>query len=98
MRVLLTFDVEVWCNGWKDLDGQFATAFARYVYGRSQAGEFALPRTLDTLRRHGLHGVFFVEPLFAARFGVQYLTEIVQLIQDAGQEVQLHLHPEWTDE
>ncbi len=42
--------------------------------------------------------MFFVEPLFAARFGLEPLRQIVGLIRDAGQEVQLHLHPEWTDE
>jgi hypothetical protein len=39
-----------------------------------------------------------VEPLFACRFGLDPLREIVDLILSAGQEVQLHLHPEWADE
>ncbi len=98
MRVFLSFDIEVWCNGWQQLDEKFPAAFQRYVYGRSAAGAYALPETLAILQRHGLRGVFFVEPLFAARFGLAPLREIVGLIQDAGQEVQLHLHPEWTDE
>lgn len=98
MRVYLSFDIEVWCEGWQELDAQFPASFQRYVYGRSAAGDYALPKTLELLKRHGLHGVFFVEPLFAARFGLQHLREIVQLIQGAGQEVQLHIHPEWTDE
>lgn len=98
MRVHLTFDIEIWCNGWKQLDQNFPGSFERYVYGRSAYGDYALPQTLAILKRHGLHGVFFVEPLFSARFGRQPLRTIVQLILDAGQEVQLHLHPEWTDE
>lgn len=98
MNVFLTFDIELWCNGWKDLDGAFPGAFSRYVYGRSRHGDYALPKTLEILNRHGLRGVFFVEPLFASRFGMQPLETIVQLIRAAGQEVQLHLHPEWTDE
>ena len=98
MNVYLTFDIEVWCNGWDALDDRFPSAFERYVYGRSPAGEYALPKTLEIMNRHGLLGVFFVEPLFAARFGVEYLAKITHMIQDAGQEVQLHLHPEWTDE
>lgn len=98
MNVYLSFDVEVWCNGWNELDEQFPSAFYRYVYGRSPLGDYALPKTLEILQRHGLKGVFFVEPLFAARFGLHFLTEIVSLIKNAGQEVQLHLHPEWTDE
>ena len=98
MNVHLTFDIEVWCDGWDRLDQTFLGNFERYVYGRSSHGDFALPKTLEILNKNGLRGVFFVEPLFAARFGIDYLKTIVQLIQDAGQEVQLHLHPEWTDE
>ncbi|MCP5158260.1 MAG: polysaccharide deacetylase [Gammaproteobacteria bacterium] len=98
MKVFLTFDIEVWCNGWSALDERFPAAFDRYIFGRSAAGEFALPKTLEILNRYGLKGVFFVEPLFSARFGTEYLHTICQLIQSAGQEIQLHLHPEWTDE
>lgn len=98
MNVFLTFDIEIWCNGWDQLDANFAGSFDRYVYGRSEHGEYALPQTLAILNKHGLKGVFFVEPLFAARFGMAHLEQIVQLIRRAGQEVQLHLHPEWVDE
>ncbi len=98
MKVHLSFDVEIWCDGWDDLDRKFPAQFERYVYGRSAAGDFALPHALKVLRQYDLPAVFFVEPLFAGRFGVEPLREIVGLIQDAGQEVQLHLHPEWSDE
>ena len=98
MNVHLTFDIEVWCNGWNNLDGNFPAAFERYVYGRSAKGEYALPRTLEVLAQHGLKGVFFVEPLFAARFGIRYLKIIVDLIKAGGHDIELHLHPEWTDE
>lgn len=98
MNVLITFDIEVWCKSWKTLDEDFPSSFERYIFGGSPTGRHALPQTLETLNRHGLKGVFFVEPLFAAHFGVEHLATIVNLIRDAGQEVQLHLHPEWTDE
>jgi hypothetical protein len=98
MNVYLTFDIEVWCNGWNDLDRVFPASFERYVYGHSARGDYALPKTLELLNQHGLQGVFFVEPLFATRFGQQHLDTIVKLIRNAGQSVQLHLHPEWTDE
>lgn len=98
MKVLLTVDVEIWCKGWENLDDSFPRSFERYVFGRSAKGDFALPKTLDILNRHALNAVFFVEPLFAARFGAEYLERIVRMIRDAGQEIQLHLHPEWTDE
>lgn len=98
MNVYLTFDIEVWCGGWDKLDERFPASFERYVYGRSSRGEYALPATLDILDRHGLKGIFFVEPLFSARFGRLHLKTVVDLIQSRGHSVQLHLHPEWTDE
>ena len=98
MNIYLTFDVEIWCGGWDDLDSRFPSSFQRYVYGRSRKGDYALPKTLEILDRYGLKGVFFVEPLFAARFGVEYLSTIVQLISAGHHDIQLHLHPEWTDE
>ncbi|MEO8248204.1 MAG: hypothetical protein ABI589_02445 [Burkholderiales bacterium] len=98
MNVHLSFDTEVWCNGWDRLDAAFPASFERYVYGQSAAGQYALPKTLEILNRHHLKGVFFVEPLFSARFGAEHLARIVGLLRDAGQDVQLHLHPEWTDE
>ena len=98
VEVLYTVDVEIWCEGWTDLDVKFPTAFQRYVYGRTPRGDYALPHQLKMLRDHGLRGVFFVEPLFATRFGEQPLAEVVGLIQEFGHEVQLHLHTEWVDE
>jgi hypothetical protein len=98
VKVYLTFDVEVWCDGWSDLDGRFPAAFERYYFGRSHAGSYALPKTLEIMNRHDVTGVFFVEPLFSARFGAPYLATVARLIADAGHDVQLHLHPEWTDE
>lgn len=98
MRVHLTFDVEIWCNGWNRLDEVFPRAFERYVWGRSAHGDYALPHNLKILKDHGLVGVFFVEPLFSLRFGRQHLDTVVGLIAEAGQDVQLHLHTEWVDE
>lgn len=98
MQTVLSFDVEVWCNGWSRLDEEFPGAFRRYVYGESKESGGALPLTLSILERHGLKGVFFVEPLFAARFGLEYLREIVDRIAAGGHSIQLHLHSEWADE
>jgi hypothetical protein len=50
------------------------------------------------LQEYRLTGVFFIEPLFSTRFGLDPLAEIIGLVQDGGQETQLHLHTEWVDE
>ena len=96
LDVFFTVDVEVWCDGWQDIDRKFPDAFRRYIYGPS--GEFGLPFQLRVLSDHGLKAVCFVEPLFAARFGIGPLAEIVRLVEEAGHETHLHLHTEWVDE
>src|SRR3546814_7225911 len=44
---------------------------------------------------HGLKAVFFVEPMPALVCGVDWLKPLVATILARGQEVQLHLHPNW---
>ncbi|HJT50749.1 MAG TPA: polysaccharide deacetylase [Nitrosospira sp.] len=103
LDVFLTVDVEVWCEGWKDIDTQFPNAFKRYVYGPTARGNYGLPYQLQQLRENGLGAVFFVEPLFATRFGLEPLAEILGVLGEGGKggkdhEIQLHLHTEWVDE
>lgn len=98
LDVFLTVDVEVWCDGWNDIDAQFPSAFQRYIYGSTSRGDYGLPHQLHQLQEHGLTGVFFVESLFSTRFGLDPLAEIISLVRERGHEVQLHLHTEWVDE
>jgi hypothetical protein len=98
LDVFFTVDVEVWCDGWENLEERFPSAFRQYVYGHTSAGDYGLPFILDVLKEHGLTGVFFVEPLFSTRFGSQPLAEIVGLLRESVQDVELHLHTEWVDE
>ncbi len=98
MDVFLTVDVEVWCDGWGDIDAKFPSAFRRYIYGPTSRGNYGLPYQLHQLREHGLTGVFFIESLFSTRFGLDPLSEIIGLVRERDHEVQLHLHTEWVDE
>lgn len=98
LNVFFTVDVELWCDGWESIDARFESAFERYIYGQTSRGCFGLEFQLQQLTAHGLLGVFFVEPMFALRFGMEPLQKIVSLIRRYGHEVQLHLHPEWADE
>ncbi|MEW6590392.1 MAG: polysaccharide deacetylase [Pseudomonadota bacterium] len=98
LDVFFTVDVEVWCDGWHNIDKKFPAAFRKYIYGPTSKGNFGLPYQLEVLNAYGLTGVFFIEPLFSTRFGDQPLAEIVGLVRDSKQEVQLHLHTEWVDE
>jgi hypothetical protein len=66
-------------------------------YGRSiEPGGAGISYQLAALARHGLKACFFVDPLPALLFGIEPIRRIVGTILDAGQEVQLHLHPMWT--
>ncbi|MDC8760583.1 polysaccharide deacetylase family protein [Janthinobacterium fluminis] len=98
LDVFFTVDVEIWCDGWKNIDAKFPAAYSRYILGPTPAGAFGLPYQLQVLNDHNLAGVFFIEPLFSARFGAQALSDIVGMVAGAGQEAQLHLHTEWVDE
>lgn len=98
LEVYFTVDVEVWCDGWHAIDQKFPDSFQRYIYGKTGKGDFGLPYKLKVLNDHGLQGVFFVEPLFSLRFGLEPLAEITQIILQANQSVELHMHTEWLDE
>lgn len=50
---------------------------------------------LRMLADHGLKAVFFVDPMPAVAHGIDPIKRVVAAIRDAGQEVQLHLHPNW---
>src|SRR5258708_11623478 len=67
------------------------------VYGRVGGQEHGLGFLLDCLQRHGLTATFFVECLNAAYFGDAPMGGVVERLLAAGQDVQMHLHPEWLD-
>lgn len=50
---------------------------------------------LDQLKRHDLKATFFVDPMPCLLYGTEWMKRCVGAILDAGQEVQLHLHPNW---
>ena len=98
LNVYITVDTETWCGGWDSIDAKFPQAFKDYIYGHTKNGAYGLPFQLKLLKEYGLNAVFFVEPLFSTRFGRDALQEVVGMIRDANQSIELHLHPEWTDE
>jgi peptidoglycan/xylan/chitin deacetylase (PgdA/CDA1 family) len=89
-RVLLTVDTElVWRHyaqgfGWEEN--------LRRSYAPAGVG---VPWQLERLRDHGLKAVFFVDPMPAEVYGLEPVRRMVEPILEAGQEVQLHLHPNW---
>src|SRR3546814_12326852 len=65
------------------------------ILGRCRAGDFGIHFQMDMLERHGLTGVFFVDPMPALVYGPKIIAEIVRPIVARGPEVQLHIHTEW---
>lgn len=95
LNVLITIDTETsaLAPDWRETGLEADTA--RDIYGRTTQGDYGVPYQMAVFRAYGLKASFFVEALFAEAVGIESLAEIVRLIQDAGQEVQLHLHTEW---
>lgn len=105
LNVFLTVDTEIWpySEGWpvhalSPDKTAFDAEIAACLYGQTLDGEFGLPYQIKQLNQYGLKATYFLEPLFADRAGSRHLAEIVRLIQENGQEVQLHLHTEWLSE
>ena len=95
LKVFVTVDVELWPSSWEGYRTEIGESYRRYIIGRTSRGDYGLPFQLRIAHDHGLRFVCFVESLFACEFGSGYLNEIVQMIQEGGQEIQLHAHPEW---
>jgi hypothetical protein len=95
LKIFITVDIELWPERWDLSDSAFRKCFDQFIHGKTPYGKFGLGFQLELLKAHNLKCVFFVEALFAGHYGTGPLEEIVEQIQAAGQEVQLHLHTEW---
>jgi hypothetical protein len=94
-QICITVDVEF------SISGAFADPTGRQPTGPVSAtcpvvgSSGGLDFILDTLERHGLRGVFFVEVLNTCYFGDAPMGTIARYIRDRGHDVQMHLHPCW---
>jgi hypothetical protein len=101
LKVFITVDTEVWpqAENWPHVPLGSHDACRReldcYFWGGEKEPKLGLPFQLDVLRRRGLSATFFVDPLFSFALGLPALRNVVGTIQEWGQEVGLHLHPEW---
>jgi len=89
-RVFITIDTELmWRHHVAGLD---ADAIAQRSLEPAGVG---IAWQLDQLKRHDLKASFFVDPMPCLLYGTDWMKRVVHAILDAGQEVQLHLHPNW---
>lgn len=94
MRVILSYDVELWPQAHKADPAGLAGNVAASYYG-GEAGRWGLLEQLDLIGTYGMKAVCFVEALSSLVVGEDHLKRICDEIQMRGHEVQLHLHPEW---
>jgi hypothetical protein len=95
LRVFITIDTEFWPQSpdWRSTG--FDADYERDILGRTRAGEYGLKFQLDLLQAHGVKAVFLVEALSVRVTGDAFLKRTVDLVQQYGQDVQLHAHTEW---
>jgi hypothetical protein len=90
-QVFLTVDTELmWRHHAAGLDA--TTIVARSL----EPAGVGIGYQLGMLAAHGLKACFFVDPMPAMLYGLDPIRRVVGAVLDAGQEVQLHLHPNWT--
>lgn len=89
-RVLLTVDTELTSRHYR----QGASWRENFERSCDPAG-VGIPYQLRVLAEHKLKACFFVDPMPALLYGIAPVRRMVEPILDAGQEVQLHLHPFW---
>lgn len=90
MYVFLTIDTEL---SWRH---HAAGLPPDAVIARSlEPAEVGIAHQLEVLARHRLKATFFVDPMPALIYGIAPIRAVVSAILAAGQEVQLHLHPNW---
>ncbi|WP_375390694.1 polysaccharide deacetylase [uncultured Sphingomonas sp.] len=89
-RVFLTIDAEI---AWRHHRAGLPLAeIERRSFDGAAVG---LAYQLATLARHGLKACVFVDPMPALVYGLAPVSRVVEQVLAAGQEVQLHLHPQW---
>jgi hypothetical protein len=95
LNVLYTVDTEFWPRRSYVRASDWKLDYERDVLGRTERGDFGLEYQLQILDEYGLRGVFLVEALCGYAVGTEAVLDMVCRIRQHGQDVQLHLHPEW---
>lgn len=93
-RAIISFDTEL-SAGLYQRGADARANFESSILARCRDGDFGIFFQMDMLERHGLKGVYFVDPMPALVYGPEIIDAIVQPIVARGHEVQLHLHTEW---
>ena len=95
-RAIISFDTKL-SAGLYQRGADARANFESSILGRCRDGDYGVHFQMDMLERHGLTGVYFVDPMPALVYGPEIIDRIVQPIVARGHEVQLHIHTEWLE-
>lgn len=90
-RAFITIDTELM---WRHHVAGFD--MAEIVHRSLEPAGVGVAWQLAKLAEHELKACFFVDPMPALVYGLDPIKRVVGAIREAGQEVQLHVHPNWT--
>jgi Polysaccharide deacetylase len=93
--VCITVDVEFNINSTLHRQGNWLPVGEESVNRMEKGVSQGLGFILAQLQRNDLKATFFVEVLNVSYFGYEPMQRVIREIEDAGQDVQLHLHGCW---
>jgi len=96
-KVFITIDVEASIAGCFSDPSKYKPLLTQPVYGYKNNKSHGLGFILATLAEHQLNATFFTESLQSRYFGYDTMSEVVKKIQSYQQDIQLHVHPCWTN-
>ena len=94
--ICISVDIEFSIGGTFTDPARHRPVGERMLVGDGRTPTSGLDFLLDTLAEHELRATFFVETANSTYFGEGPMRSVTQRILEAGQDVQLHLHPAWT--
>ena len=96
LKVCITIDTEFSIAGAFNNSGEYLPVDRQAVYCNVNGRSEGLGFVLKTFKETGVKATFFVEALNRAYFGDRPMEGVVNDILAAGQDVQLHIHPVWS--
>tara|TARA_R110002072_G_scaffold83294_6_gene189190 strand:- start:368 stop:1354 length:987 start_codon:yes stop_codon:yes gene_type:complete len=96
-RVVITVDTEPSIAGAYEDPGRNLPLIHEPVWGEVDGRSEALGFLIRTLRQHSLAATFFTETAHVRYFGADLMGAYARSLKEAGQDVQLHIHPTWTN-
>lgn len=94
-EVLLTVDLEFSSGGYFDDPTRYQPVGPPSVELMIDGESHGLGFLLQTLEEYGAAATFFVETAQVLCFGLEPMGGIVRRLAAAGQDLQLHFHPQW---